>query len=172
MKYIPQDEGKARGGWKPQRSRPPQLEHARRRSRSKGPKKRSAAPSPARGHTPQEKNITIRVDRVQQAANYVMRNGNLETITYWIEQLDKRQEELEEGERRAERRGQLVPCRQTRTGSTQTMQNRIQAVVTAGTRPEAMRVQVLRAPAVVVPNFVTAVVTAGRVDMIPRTLAT
>ena len=48
----------------------------------------------------------------------------------------------------------------------------VSTVVTAGTRPEAMRIQVLRVPAVVVPNFVTAVVTAGRVDMIPRTPAT
>ena len=48
----------------------------------------------------------------------------------------------------------------------------VSTVVTAGTRPEAMRIQVLRVPAVAVPNFVTAVVTAGRVDMIPRTLAT
>ena len=45
-------------------------------------------------------------------------------------------------------------------------------VVTAGTRPEAMSIQVLRVPAVVVPNFVTAVVTAGRVEIIPRALAT
>ena len=48
----------------------------------------------------------------------------------------------------------------------------VPTVVTAGTRPEAMSIQVLRVPAVVVPNFVTAVVTAGRVEMIPRTLAT
>ena len=50
----------------------------------------------------------------------------------------------------------------------------VSTVVTAGTRPEAMRIQVLGVPAVAVPNFVTAVVTAGRgrVEMIPRTLAT
>ena len=48
----------------------------------------------------------------------------------------------------------------------------VPTVVTAGTRPEAMSIQVLRVSAVVVPNFVTAVVTAGCVDMIPRTLAT
>ena len=98
--HGPQEKGKARDGWKPQRSRPPQLEHARRRSRSKGPKKRSAAPSPARGHTPQEENLTIRVDRFRQAANYVMQNTNLETTLHFIEQLDKMQKEQEEGERR------------------------------------------------------------------------
>ena len=48
----------------------------------------------------------------------------------------------------------------------------VSTVVTAGTRPEAMSIQVLRVPAVVVPNCVPAVVTAGRVEMIPRTLAT
>ena len=49
----------------------------------------------------------------------------------------------------------------------------VPTVVTPGTRPEAMSMQVLPVPAVVVPNFVvTAVVTAGRVGMIPRTLAT
>ena len=47
----------------------------------------------------------------------------------------------------------------------------VPTVVTAGTRPEAMSIQVLRVLAVVVPNCVTAVVTAGRVE-IPRTLAT
>ena len=48
----------------------------------------------------------------------------------------------------------------------------VSTVVTAGTRPEAMSIQALRVLAVVVPNFVTAVVTAGRVDTIPRNLAT
>ena len=63
-------------------------------------------------------------------------------------------------------RRQGVPWRQTRAGRC------VPAVVTAGARPGAMSIQVLRVPAVVVPNFVTAVVTAGRVEMIPRTLAT
>ena len=75
-------------------------------------------------------------------------------------------------------RGELVPCWQARTGATQAMQNMkvhvlsVSTVVTAGTRPEAMSIQVLGVLAVVVPNFVTAVVTAGRVEMIPRTMAT
>ena len=102
--HGPQEKGKARDGWKPQRSRSPQLEHAGRRSSCKSPKKRSRAQSPEREHTPQDKNISTTVEDVKQAAHFVIRNANLEAVNHWIEKHRKREEESEEGERREERR--------------------------------------------------------------------
>ena len=102
--HGPQEKGKARDGWKPQRGRSPQLEHAGRRSSCKSPKKRSRAQSPDHEHTPQDKSISTTVEDVKKAAHFVIRNANLPAVYHWIHQHRKREEESKEGGRREERR--------------------------------------------------------------------